>query len=67
MTISYNRAWNDVEKVNCNVFGDYLLSFKDLRWYVGAMKTANPGTVIDLDRRFIRMFVSFHFISCMHL
>lgn len=46
--VSYRRAWMGVEKVRGLVFGDYLSSFDDLRWYVDAANSCNPGSVFDM-------------------
>ncbi|XP_028118687.1 uncharacterized protein LOC114316221 [Camellia sinensis] len=67
--VSYRQAWLRVEKAKCEIFGDYLMSFDQLRWYVDVAKSCNPGSYIEFEcdddtKRFKRLFVSFHgFIS----
>ena len=65
LTITYRRAWLGVEKARGNVFGNYGLSYNNLRWYVDACKDANPGSCIEMEfnpvsRNFVRLFVAFH-------
>ncbi|KAF7112424.1 hypothetical protein RHSIM_RhsimUnG0230700 [Rhododendron simsii] len=64
LNISYHQAWWGIEKVRGLVFGDYVKSFSCLKWYVGAAKSTNPGSHIDLEsdeetKRFKRLFVAF--------
>ena len=65
LTITYRRAWLGVERARGNVFGNYGLSYNNLRWYVDACKDANPGSCIEMEfnpvsRNFLRLFVAFH-------
>ena len=69
LSISYRCAWMGVEKARGNVFGNYALSYENLRWYVDACNASNPGSCIELEyncdtRRFLRLFVAFH--ACIH-
>ncbi|KAF7120459.1 hypothetical protein RHSIM_Rhsim13G0152800 [Rhododendron simsii] len=49
INISYHQAWWGIEKARGLVFGDYVKSFSCLKWYVGAAKSTNPGSHIDLE------------------
>ncbi|XP_028077597.1 uncharacterized protein LOC114279543 [Camellia sinensis] len=65
LRVSYRQAWLGVEKAKCEIFGDYLMSFDQLRWYVDVEKSCNPGSYIEFEcdddtKRFKRLFVSFH-------
>ncbi|XP_028082206.1 uncharacterized protein LOC114283543 [Camellia sinensis] len=65
LRVSYRQAWLGVEKAKCEIFGDYLMSFDQLRWYVDVAKSCNPGSYIEFEcdddtKRFKRLFVSFH-------
>ncbi|XP_028085950.1 uncharacterized protein LOC114286923 [Camellia sinensis] len=69
--VSYQRVWMGVEKARGLVFGDYLSSFDDLRWYVDAADDCNPGSVFyvefDVDskgRHFKCLFFAFE--ACIH-
>ncbi|KAL7238405.1 hypothetical protein ACSBR2_004493 [Camellia fascicularis] len=69
--ISSERAWMGVGKARGAVFGDYSLSFDDLRWYVDAANDANLGSVFDMEfdvdskrRYFKRLFFAFE--ACIH-
>ncbi|KAL7161207.1 hypothetical protein ACSBR2_041791 [Camellia fascicularis] len=69
--VSYRRAWMGVEKARGLVFGDYSSSFDDLRWYVDAVNTCNPGSVFDMEfdidskgRHFKCLFFAFE--ACIH-
>ena len=62
--ISYNHAWLGVEKAGEELYGDYALSFDQLRWYAEVAKEKNPGSVIDVEycettHCFRRIFVAF--------
>ncbi|KAG5515136.1 hypothetical protein RHGRI_036244 [Rhododendron griersonianum] len=64
LNISYHQAWWGIEKARGLVFGDYVKSFSCLKWYVGAAKSTNPGSHIELEsdeesKRFKRLFVAF--------
>ncbi|XP_028104686.1 uncharacterized protein LOC114303734 [Camellia sinensis] len=65
LRVSYRQAWLRVEKAKCEIFGDYLMSFDLLKWYVDVTKSCNPGSYIEFEctndtKRFKRLFVSFH-------
>ncbi|XP_028121256.1 uncharacterized protein LOC114318534 [Camellia sinensis] len=65
LRVSYRQAWMGVEKANGDIFGDYLMSFDQLRWYIDVAKSCNLGTYIDFEcdddtKRFKRLFVPFH-------
>ncbi|XP_028066180.1 uncharacterized protein LOC114269109 [Camellia sinensis] len=65
LRVSYRQAWLGLEKAKCEIFGDYLMSFDQLRWYVDVAKSCNLGSYIkfkcnDDTKRFKRLFVSFH-------
>ncbi|KAG5534952.1 hypothetical protein RHGRI_022909 [Rhododendron griersonianum] len=64
LNISYHQAWWGIEKARGQVFGDYVKSFSSLKWYIGATKSVNPGSHIELEsndetKRFKRVFVAF--------
>ncbi|KAL7236207.1 hypothetical protein ACSBR1_019463 [Camellia fascicularis] len=65
LDISYRVAWLGVEKARNEVFGDYAMSFDQLRWYSDAVLENNPHSYINLDfnqqtGRFVRYFIDFH-------
>ncbi|XP_028116096.1 uncharacterized protein LOC114313866 [Camellia sinensis] len=65
LRVSYCQAWLGVEKAKCEIFGDYLMSFDQLRWYVDIAKSCNPRSYIEFEcdddtKRFKRLFVFFH-------
>ncbi|KAI8547392.1 hypothetical protein RHMOL_Rhmol07G0192000 [Rhododendron molle] len=61
--ITYRRAWMAVKKAKAHVYGDYMESFKELSWFVGAFRTSNPDSMCVLERHdsdhFKRMFLGF--------
>ncbi|KAI8549283.1 hypothetical protein RHMOL_Rhmol06G0013800 [Rhododendron molle] len=61
--ITYRRAWMAVKKARAHVYGDYMESFKELSWYVGAFRSSNPDSMCVLERHdsdhFKRMFLGF--------
>ena len=64
LAISYDQALLGVEKAKAMLFGDFSLSYDQLRWYVDAVNNTNAGSHIVLDcdqisNRFYRLFVSF--------
>ncbi|KAL7178937.1 hypothetical protein ACSBR1_042330 [Camellia fascicularis] len=38
-----------IEKAKGDIFGDYLMSFDQLRWYVDVAKSCNPGSYIEFE------------------
>ncbi|KAL7254511.1 hypothetical protein ACSBR1_008813 [Camellia fascicularis] len=65
LRVSYCQAWLGVEKAKGEIFGDYLMSFDQLRWYVDVAKSCNPGSYIEFEcdddaKWFNRLFVAFH-------
>ncbi|CAK9154038.1 unnamed protein product [Ilex paraguariensis] len=69
LTISYDKAWEGVEKAKDMLFGDQSVSCQQLRWYVNAANCTNPGNhiVLDCDHEtncFKKLFVSFK--GCIH-
>ncbi|XP_028062900.1 uncharacterized protein LOC114266211 [Camellia sinensis] len=65
LRVSYRHAWLGVEKANGEIFGDYLMSFDQLRWYVDVAKSCNSRSYIEFEcnddtKRFKRLFVAFH-------
>ncbi|XP_028060256.1 uncharacterized protein LOC114263872 [Camellia sinensis] len=76
LRVSYHQAWLGVEKTKGDIFGDYLMSFNQLRWYVDVAKSCNPRGYIEFEcddtKRFKILFVIFHdsisgFNYCRHL
>ncbi|KAL7217454.1 hypothetical protein ACSBR1_029195 [Camellia fascicularis] len=64
LNVSYHIAWLGVEKARGEVYGDYHVSFDQLRWYADAVMQYNPGSYVNLDfeqstGRFKRFFISF--------
>ncbi|KAG5529763.1 hypothetical protein RHGRI_030222 [Rhododendron griersonianum] len=61
--ITYRRAWMAVKKARAHVYGDYMESFKELSWFVGAFRASNPDSMCVLERHdsdhFKRMFLGF--------
>ncbi|XP_028110616.1 uncharacterized protein LOC114309115 [Camellia sinensis] len=65
LRVSYLQAWLGVEKAKGDIFGDYLMSFDQLRWYVDVAKSCNLGSYIEFEcdndsKLFKRLFVAFH-------
>ncbi|XP_028063562.1 uncharacterized protein LOC114266823 [Camellia sinensis] len=65
LRVSYRQAWLEVEKAKCEIFGDYLMSFDQLRWYVDVAKSCNLGSYIEFEcdddtKQFKRLYVSFN-------
>ena len=50
VSVNYRLAWMGVECARENVFGDYSLSYEDMRWYVDAVKASNPDSVFNLEK-----------------
>ncbi|GMP95784.1 hypothetical protein CsSME_00044698 [Camellia sinensis var. sinensis] len=64
LNVSYHTAWLGVEKARGEVYGDYHVSFDQLRWYADAVMHYNPGSYVNLDfeqsiGRFKQFFISF--------
>ncbi|KAL7230780.1 hypothetical protein ACSBR2_009131 [Camellia fascicularis] len=49
LNVSYHIAWLGVEKARGEVYGDYHVSFDQLRWYADAVMQYNPGSYVNLD------------------
>ncbi|KAL7201362.1 hypothetical protein ACSBR1_033125 [Camellia fascicularis] len=63
--VSYRVAWLGVDKARGGLFGDFVTSFDQLRWYLETAMRTNPGSVFesDVDESsgcFRRLFVAFH-------
>ncbi|KAL7263907.1 hypothetical protein ACSBR1_001958 [Camellia fascicularis] len=43
LTITYNHAWLGVEKARTTTFGDFSMSYDEIRWYMVIMMSTNPG------------------------
>ncbi|XP_028072721.1 uncharacterized protein LOC114274935 [Camellia sinensis] len=43
LTIMYNHAWLGVEKARTTTFGDFSMSFDEIRWYMDIVMSTNPG------------------------
>ncbi|KAL7184649.1 hypothetical protein ACSBR2_026737 [Camellia fascicularis] len=64
LNVSYHTAWLGVEKARGEVYGDYHVSFDQLRWYADAVMHYNPGSYVNLHfeqstGRFKQFFISF--------
>ncbi|XP_028109702.1 protein FAR1-RELATED SEQUENCE 4-like [Camellia sinensis] len=64
LNVSYHTAWLGGEKARGEVYGDYHVSFDQLRWYADAIMHYNPGSYVNLDfeqstGRFEWFFISF--------
>ncbi|XP_028070891.1 uncharacterized protein LOC114273319 [Camellia sinensis] len=64
LNVSYHIAWLGVEKAKGEVYGDYHVSFDQLRWYTDEVMQYNPRSYVNLDfeqstGRFKRFFISF--------
>ncbi|XP_028115006.1 uncharacterized protein LOC114312908 [Camellia sinensis] len=64
LRVSYRQAWLGVKKAKGDIFGDYLMSFNQLRWYVDVAESCNPESYIEFEcdddtKRFERLFVIF--------
>ncbi|KAL7172800.1 hypothetical protein ACSBR2_032302 [Camellia fascicularis] len=65
LTITYNHAWLGVEKARTTTFGDFSMSYDEIRWYMDIMMSTNPGSYLCLDYNhqsgwFKRFFVAFN-------
>ncbi|KAL7168719.1 hypothetical protein ACSBR2_039045 [Camellia fascicularis] len=65
LTITYNHAWLGVEKARTTTFGDFSMSYDEIRWYMDIVMSTNPGSYLQLDYnhqsgRFKRFFVTFN-------
>ncbi|XP_028082953.1 uncharacterized protein LOC114284241 [Camellia sinensis] len=47
--VSYRVTWLGVDKARGGLFGDFVTSFNQLRWYLEMGMTMNPGSVFELD------------------
>ncbi|XP_028094256.1 uncharacterized protein LOC114294332 [Camellia sinensis] len=65
LTITYNHVWLGVEKARTTTFGDFSMSYDEIRWYMDIVMNTNPGSYLRLDYnhqsgRFKRFFVAFN-------
>ncbi|XP_028053541.1 uncharacterized protein LOC114257923 [Camellia sinensis] len=65
LTIMYNHVWLGVEKGRTTTFGDFSMSYDEIRWYMDIVMSTNPGSYLCLDYnhqngRFKRFFVAFN-------
>ena len=65
VSLSYNIAYYGVEKARSNLFGNYMISYDQMRIYIERSMRCNPGShmVLDVDeesKRFRRLFISYH-------
>ena len=65
LTITYNHAWLGVEKARTTTFGDFSMSYDEIRWYMDIVMNTNPGSYLRLDYNhqsgwFKRFFVAFN-------
>ena len=65
LSISYYHAWLGIERSRNQLFGNHLLSFDQLRWYIDVALSNNPGSKFVLEYvegtgRFKRLFVAFN-------
>ncbi|XP_028071938.1 uncharacterized protein LOC114274245 [Camellia sinensis] len=65
LTITYNHAWLEVEKARTTTFGDFSMSYNEIRWYMDIVMSTNPGSYLSLDYnhqsgRFKRFVVVFN-------
>ncbi|KAL7263064.1 hypothetical protein ACSBR1_001273 [Camellia fascicularis] len=65
LTITYNHAWLGVEKARTTTFGDFSMSYDEIRWYMDIVMSTNLGSYLRLDYnhqsgRFKRFFVAFN-------
>ncbi|KAL7202604.1 hypothetical protein ACSBR1_034132 [Camellia fascicularis] len=63
--VSYRVALLGVDKARGGLFGDFVTSFDQLRWYLETAMRTNSGSVFELDVDessgcFRRLFVAFH-------
>ncbi|KAL7239050.1 hypothetical protein ACSBR2_005030 [Camellia fascicularis] len=49
LTITYNHAWLGVEKARTITFGDFSMSYDEIRWYIDIVMSTNPGSYLRLD------------------
>ncbi|XP_028104093.1 uncharacterized protein LOC114303140 [Camellia sinensis] len=65
LTITYNHAWLGIEKARTTTFGDFSMSYDEIRWYMDIVMSTNSGSYLRLDYnhqsgRFKRFFVAFN-------
>lgn len=62
--LNYTQVWRGIEDAREQLQGSYKESYNQLPWFCEKMVEANPGSTIKLftgdDKRFHRLFVSFH-------
>ncbi|KAL7210035.1 hypothetical protein ACSBR1_031582 [Camellia fascicularis] len=49
LTITYNHTWLGVEKARTTTFGDFSISYDEIRWYMDIVMSTNPGSYLRLD------------------
>ncbi|KAL7162437.1 hypothetical protein ACSBR2_042847 [Camellia fascicularis] len=49
LTITYNYAWLGVEKARTTSFGDFSMSYDEIRWYMDIVMSTNPDSYLRLD------------------
>ncbi|KAL7218919.1 hypothetical protein ACSBR2_012062 [Camellia fascicularis] len=65
LTITYNHAWLGVEKAMTTTFGDFSMSYDEIRWYMDIVMSTNPSSYLQLDynhqsEQFNRFFIAFN-------
>ncbi|KAL7265753.1 hypothetical protein ACSBR1_003519 [Camellia fascicularis] len=46
LTITYNHAWLGVKKARTTIFGDFSMSYDEIRWYMDIVMSTNPGIAV---------------------
>ncbi|XP_022749618.1 uncharacterized protein LOC111299020 isoform X2 [Durio zibethinus] len=68
LELNYSQVWRGIEDARQQLQGSYKEAYGQLPWYCDKVKEANPGSFTKLligdDRKFQRLFLSFHATVC---
>ncbi|XVF34563.1 hypothetical protein REPUB_Repub18cG0069500 [Reevesia pubescens] len=64
LELNYSQVWRGIEDARQQLQGSYKEAYGQLPWYCDKLEEANPGSFTKLligdDRKFQRLFLSFH-------
>ncbi|KAL7194581.1 hypothetical protein ACSBR1_034915 [Camellia fascicularis] len=55
LTITYNHTWLGVEKARTTTFGDFSMSYDEIRWYIDIVMSTNPETTDSWEWFFMHL------------
>ncbi|KAK6236141.1 hypothetical protein SCA6_011478 [Theobroma cacao] len=68
LELNYTQVWRGIEDARQQLQGSYKEAYGQLPWYCDKIEEANPGSFTKLligdDRKFQRLFLSFHATIC---